>query len=112
MVVQEKKRYLVLKILSALFYALVTLFVLALFVSTLTEQAGEVDLRALGFLLLLIYCGFGYVPGVAISLAGIIFSAINLRKNQSTVGTLIYFIIFTVLPVVTFIVFLLLVRII
>ncbi len=108
--VQEKKKYLVLKILSGLFYALVTLFVLVLFVSTITEQAGEIDLRALAFLLFLIYCGFGYIPGVAISLAGTILSAISLRKKKTTVGTLVYFIIFTVLPVITFLLFLLLVK--
>ena len=109
-VVVKNKKYTVLKILSAVFYVIVTVFILYCFFDALIESK-ENGFAVLGYVLILVMVGICYLVPLILSTIGLILSAVAKSNGQSSLGTVIYFIIFTALPLVSWFVFLLLTKV-
>ena len=99
------KRYIILKILAALFYAAITAFILYGFIYVFS--AGSQETRQTAFvlfvLIFLVYGGLLYIVPFLISLLGLIFSARRVKTGECVRSTVIYFAVFTALPVITWI---------
>lgn len=109
-VVATNKKYTVLKILSAVFYAIVTAFIIYCFFDALVESK-ENGFAVLGYVLILITAGISYLLPLILSVVGLILSAVAKSKGQGTIKTVIYFLIFTALPLISWFVFLLLTKV-
>ena len=106
-VIIKNKKYTVLKILSAVGYGLITLFMLYVFFDALSEVR-ENGFAILGYVIILVMVGICYLVPLILSTIGLILSAIARLKGESTIRTVIYFIVFTALPLVSWFIFLLL----
>ena len=109
-VVVKNKKYTVLKILSAVFYAIVTAFMIYCFFDAFVESK-ENGFAVLGYVLILVTVGISYLLPLILSVVGLILSAVAKSRGESKMGTVIYFLVFTCLPVVSWFVFLLLTKV-
>ena len=109
-VVVKNKKYTVLKILSAVFYAIITAFIIYCFLDALIESK-ENGFAVLGYVLILVTVGISYLLPLILSVVGLILSAVAKSNGQATLKTVIYFLIFTALPLISWFVFLLLTKV-
>lgn len=119
-VVEEKPKkrsvaVLVLQIITAVIYTLLTAYFVVLLIDVINTpppQDGSFDSKGLALAAFLIITiaigGIGYIVNLIVSIAGIIVSANAKKKELVGIGRVIYFVIFTLLPIITFICFLLL----
>lgn len=117
---KKTKKFLALKIISAVIFSVVTALLVWWFLEVLStplvsESTNGVTINerslALAFFIvigLIIVGGIGYSINLVLSITGIILSSINYKKRTTAKGSLIFFIIFTILPVLTEILFFLL----
>lgn len=94
------KKFKALKIVTAILFAVATLFVvyLAIDIASSPQNIGT------AFALVVWIClaiGILAVPMI-VSLVGMILAIVNKKRSACTLGSVIYFIVFTVLPVVVF----------
>ena len=94
------------KILSALLYGLVVAFILYIFLDAYSSNSAW---AGLGYAIGLIYGGFGLAGSLVPTIIGLVRSIIGVKKGYCEKPTLIYFIIFTALPFITFLIALLVV---
>ena len=106
----RNKKYIVLKILSAVFYAVITAFMVILFVDALIDSK-ENGFVVLGYILILVTIGLSYLLPLILSVIGLILSSVAKSRGESKMGTVIYFLVFTCLPVVSWFVFLILTKV-
>lgn len=100
------KRYIILKILAALFYAAITAFILYGFIGgVLAASSPEARQASLAVFVIffLVYGGLLYIVPFLISLLGLIFSSRRVKAGECVRSTVIYFAVFTALPVITWI---------
>lgn len=109
-VVLKNKKYNILKILSAVFYAVITAFMVILFVDALIDSK-ENGFVVLGYILILVTIGLSYLLPLILSAIGLILSLVAKSRGESKIGTVIYFLVFTCLPVVSWFVFLILTKV-
>ncbi len=96
----QLKKFKALKIVTAILFAVATLFVvyLAIDIASSPQNIGT------AFALVIWIClaiGILAVPMI-VSLVGMILAIVNKKRSACTLGSVIYFIVFTVLPVVVF----------
>lgn len=106
------KKYMALKIVSAAIYA-VTMIVIALilFSVVIEKSVDGSSAAALALLFLIPLCCIIAIVPTGVALAGLILSIVMLVKKVTTKGTLIYFIVFTLLPYLTFYIIILILQI-
>ena len=96
----QLKKFKALKIVTAVLFAIATLFVvyLAIDIASSPQNIGT------AFALVIWIClaiGILAVPMI-VSLVGMIIAIVNKKRSACTLGSVIYFIVFTALPVVVF----------
>lgn len=96
----QLKKFKALKIATAVLFAVATLFVvyLAIDIASSPQNIGT------AFALVIWIClaiGILAVPMI-VSLVGMILAIVNKKRSACTLGSVIYFIVFTVLPVIVF----------
>lgn len=101
----QVRKYTLLKVLSAVFYGLITAFLIFYYITALVQSSENAGWVAVGFILILCTYGLGYILPFIISLVGMILSIISRAGNACKTGTVVYFIIFTCLPVATWLIF-------
>lgn len=104
-----------LQIITAVIYTFLTTYFMIMLIDVINTpppQDGSFDGRGLALAAFLIITiaigGIGYIINLIVSIAGIVVSANAKKKDIVGMGSIIYFVIFTVLPIITFICFLLL----
>ena len=95
------KKFYALKIITAVLYVLVTAILFTIVLSSI----GQGEHWELGYVLLSITLGIYSIPfyliQLILSIVGLI-KSLNANKNgQATKGSIIYFVIFTALPIIT-----------
>jgi hypothetical protein len=90
-----------LKIVTALIYGLVTLFSLIFFISVATGDDGTDLAYAILLIILLGYGSIFFGISLIISLIGLIITIVK-RKDYEVKSTLKFFIVFTALPILTY----------
>lgn len=103
------------KIVVALIYVLVTAFIAYLLIDALNTpppQQGQIDGRGFAlaaFIILAIIFGLiGYLANVITSIIGIIVSSSHKKQQKCGNGSIVYFVIFTFLPIISFFVWIIL----
>ena len=100
------KKMLALKIISGVLFGLVTIFMLWLTIDAWLDPS---DFAVLGYFIgVIVWGSIGYGVNLILNATVMIISAIKRPKGEVSKGTLIYFIIFTVLPLLMWLVFFLL----
>ncbi|MBQ7235911.1 MAG: hypothetical protein IJX03_01995 [Clostridia bacterium] len=96
------KNFKVLKIITAVLYVVATAFVVWFMVDIATAPEN------LGTAFAIIAWFAIAIPTLAVplivSLVGLILSAMNKKRSQCTLGSVIYFAVFTALPIITFLI--------
>ncbi|MBE5742277.1 MAG: hypothetical protein E7360_03025 [Clostridiales bacterium] len=100
--VKAQKAVNVFKIISAVIYGLITLFLLITFFDTVFSNSENKGLSLAVYLAIILIAvgGIAYVVNMAVTLIGFIITAVNI-KNGIKKSNLVYFLIFTVLPIFT-----------
>ena len=99
----EKYNYKVLKIITLILYIVATVIAVVLMIDPIVKNsANENAGAAIALILLAPLSIVVYAVPTILSLAGLITAFINYLRKKTTLGTLIYFIVFTVLPYLTF----------
>lgn len=102
----EIKNFKINKIISAVFYALALAFT-AFYYIDVAATGG--DWQALGYVLTLYLSACAFAIALIPSIVGLIRSIVGVKKGYCEKATLIYFIVFTALPIVTWLISLILV---
>ena len=91
-----------LKIISAILYSAVTVFLLATLIDLIVDPGSSFGLSLAVYLVVILFIIGGIANGVVllISAIGLVISAVKLKKGCSK-KTLAFFIVFTALPIVT-----------
>lgn len=101
----KKPKFTVLKIITAVFYALIVLFFVATFIDTVLSYDPNAQFTGLGFavylIVIVVYIGSiaNAVPTI-LSVIGIILS-VKKRSKGCPVSTTVFFIVFAILPYLT-----------
>ena len=113
---KPKKRpvaVLVLQIITAIIYTLLTGFFISMLIDvagTPPAQDGSFDGKGLALavflIMLIVFGGIGYIINLILSIVGIVVSSNAKKKELCGMGRVIYFVVFTLLPLITFIAFL------
>lgn len=120
MPVQKKKNVaiIIFQIIAALIYLGVTVYLTVLLIDVLNTpppQDGQIDGKGIAFaaylIITIIFGGIGYIIDIIISIVGLVVSSNQRKKGCCGVGTIIYFVAFVLLPIITFIVLIVLPRI-
>lgn len=110
-IAKKTNRLIVLRVLTAVVFAIVTALLLWWYIDVLStpvvsEPTNGITINqrslALAFFIvigLIIVGGIGYVVNLGLAITGLIISSIKYKKQTTTIGTLIYFIVFTALPI-------------
>lgn len=88
------------KIIVAIIFAIVTVLSSIMLVDIISNGNGLGT--AVGFIVWLILAIIGFSASLIVSLIGMITSAIKKKQGLSNTKTLVYFIVFTALPIVVF----------
>ena len=88
------------KIIVAVIFAIVLILSSILVVDILS--GGESIGKAFGFVVWLVFAIIGFAVPMVMSLIGTILSAIKSKQGLCTIKTLVYFIVFSVLPIIAF----------
>lgn len=99
------RKYKGLKIAIAIVFALACLFYVINYIDLFNSSTSENFGITLGFFLaiVVILCApMVFAPTIVLGIIGIILSSIGLKRKYSTTGSLIYFIVFTLLPFVLY----------
>ncbi len=98
------KKWTAFKIVLAVLYALVTIFCVWTFIDACgnTGSGRGLGLAIVITLIIGTYGVIGYGLVSLMSLIGVIMSAIAYKKKECKVGTLVYFIVFMLLPIATY----------
>ena len=99
------------QVIVALLFISVTAFLTVLFLDVINAPPPDkntIDGRGIGLAVFLIFFvpaigGIGYIANVVTSIVGIVVSVMNREKGTCGIMPLIYFIVFTILPIITFI---------
>ncbi len=94
------KNFRVYKIIVAVIFAIVTILSSIMLVDIISEGNGLG--AAFGFVVWLVLAVIGFGASLLVSLIGTITSAIKKNQGLCDTKTLIYFIVFTVLPIIVF----------
>lgn len=100
--VKAQKAVNVFKIISAVIYGLITVFLLITFFDTVFSNSENKGLSLAVYLAIILIAigGIAYAVNMAVTLIGFIITALNI-KNGIKKSNLVYFLIFTVLPIFT-----------
>ncbi len=99
----EKYNCKVLKIITAILYLIATVIAVLLMIDPVVSSSGNESAGAAVALIFLAPLSIvAYAVPTVVSLAGLIVSFINFLRKRTTLGTLIYFIVFTILPFLSF----------
>ena len=101
---ENLKKYTPFKIILTVLYIVITGFLLFAFIDALNKTGEHVQLGiALTYaIVVILFGGIAYGVSLVLGLIGLIISAIGVKRNYSSIGTLVYFIVFTALPIVTY----------
>lgn len=88
------------KIIVAIIFAIVTVLSSIMLVDIISKGNGLGT--AVGFIVWLILAIIGFGASLIVSLIGTITSAIKKKQGLSNTKTLVYFIVFTALPIIVF----------
>ena len=102
---QKKRRFLALWIIVGVLYLATTAFMLWTFIDAkVSDSTAEIQLGGLAFILtLIIYGSIGYLATMLSSIIGLILTCVKRPSTGLRKGQLIYFIAFTVLPIITWV---------
>ena len=102
---ERKRRFLALWIIVGVLYLATTAFMLWTFVDAkVSDSTAEIQLGGLAFIFtLIIYGSIGYLATMLSSIIGLILTCVKRPTTGLRKGQLIYFIAFTVLPIITWI---------
>ena len=102
---ERKRRFLALWIIVGVLYLATTAFMLWTFVDAkVSDSTSEIQLGGLAFIFtLIIYGSIGYLATMLSSIIGLILTCVKRPTTGLRKGQLIYFIAFTVLPIITWI---------
>ena len=99
---QEKplKKFKALRIIAFILYALATAFAVIFLLDVLMA---EEDLsRGIGFALWVYFCAVTYLIVIIYCFISFIVVAVNKKRGNCTKGVVRYFVVFTVLPIITY----------
>ena len=98
------KKWTAFKVVLAVLYLLVTIFCVWLFIDACAEtgKGRELGIAITIAILIGVYSLIGYVPLTIAALVGVIKAAKAYKRQQCTLGTLVYFIVFLILPLATY----------
>jgi len=101
----KKRRFLALWIIVGVLYLATTAFMLWTFIDAkVSDSTAEIQLGGLAFILtLIIYGSIGYLATMLSSIIGLILTCVKRPSTGLRKGQLIYFIAFTVLPIITWV---------
>ncbi len=102
------KKFRALKIISLVLYVLTTAFTLIFLLDVLGTEEGLG--KGLGAALWIIFSAIALAVPVIVSLISAIVSAVYRKRGQCVKGSLLFFLIFTALPIVTFVLCLLILK--
>lgn len=94
------------QVIVALLFISVTAFLTFLFLDVINAPPpvkNTIDGRGLVIILAIIIGGIGYLANVITSIIGVVVSVVSRKKETCGIIPLIYFIVFTILPIITFI---------
>lgn len=110
-VAPKKKKMLALGIIAAVIFFAATVFLTWTIIEVFLDvpAPGQPDTRALGYLLIVLtYGAILYGISLVVNIAALVVAIINFVKKKVEKGTLIYFIVMAVLPIIMWVVFYLL----
>ena len=98
------KKYSILKIIITILYFGITAFLLGAFIDSFNASGENVQLGiALTYAIVVVLFGaMGYGALLITSIIGLILSAVGLKREKTTKKTMIYFIVFTALTIITY----------
>ena len=97
----EIKNFKINKIISAVFYALALAFSAVYYIDVAVTGG---DWQGLGYAITLLLSVYAFAIAIIPSLIGLIRSIVGVKKGYCEKATLIYFIVFTALPIVTWLI--------
>ena len=107
MIVEKPKKMKAMRIITTTLYLLSTIFFLYLYVSMLLDNGEAVGLaQAIMIIIVGVYGSIFYGVTLLVTAISLIVSAVKFSKKLVTKGTLIYFIVLSIVIIVTYLLFL------
>ncbi len=101
----QLRRYPVLKIITAIVFAITTIFFIYVYADVLNTPVNKPEDglgKGIGIAVILVVGLLLYIPSIILAIIGLIITIISYIKKICSLGTMIYFIVFTLLPVMAF----------